>query len=99
MEKKFLINPDSFRAFAYHARGNLSADGTLCQSMAYLIGYKFDDAYVSTELVFPRQESNSNNCKELSMTFILEQTRFANLRHKLYELQAANVIRKCHLFL
>ena len=73
MEKKFLINPDSFRAFAYHARGNLSADGSLCQSMAYLIGYKCDDTYFSTELVFPRQASFSNNCKELGMTLIFQR--------------------------
>ena len=69
MEKKFLINADAFKAFAYHARGNLSPNGTLCQSMAYLIGYKFDETYVSTELVFPRQESRSNNCEELGMKF------------------------------
>ena len=73
MEKKFLIHPDTFRAFAYHARGNLSADGSLCQSMAYLIGYKFDDTYFSTELVFPRQKSFSNNCKELGMTLIFHR--------------------------
>ena len=74
MEIKFLIHPETFRAFAYHARGNLSANGSLCQSMAYLIGYKFDDdTYVSTELVFPRQESYSNNCKELGMTLIFQK--------------------------
>ena len=69
MEKKFLINANAFKAFAYHSRGNLSPNGTLCQSMAYLIGYKFDETYVSTELVFPRQQSYSNNCKELGMEF------------------------------
>ena len=69
MEKKFLINADAFKAFAYHARGNLSSNGTLCQSIAYLIGYKFDETYVSTELVFPMQRSYSNNCKELGMEF------------------------------
>ena len=67
MEKKFMINADAFKAFAYHARGNLSANGTLLQSMAYLIGYKFDETYVSTELIFPRQQSYSNNWKELGM--------------------------------
>jgi hypothetical protein len=78
MEKKFLINPDSFRAFAYHARGNLSADGTLCQSLAYLIGYKFDDTCISTELVFPRQGLYSNNCKELGMTLVFQRTTQRN---------------------
>lgn len=73
MEKKFLINPDCFKAFAFHARGNLSADRVLCQSMAYLIGYKVDDTYVSTELVFPRQESYNNSCKELGMILVLKQ--------------------------
>ena len=85
MEIKFLIHPETFRAFAYHARGNLSANGSLCQSMAYLIGYKFDDdTYVSTELVFPRQESYSNNCKELGMTLCFKRT------NKVCKLKASN---------
>ena len=64
-----VFDHNAFKAFAYHSRGNLSHNGTLCQSMAYLIGYKFDETYVSTELVFPRQQSYTNNCKELGMKF------------------------------
>ena len=84
MEKKFLIHPDSFKAFAYFARGTLFADGRLGQSMAYLIGYKFDDTYFSTELVFPRQASFSNNCKELGMTLYFKRT------NKVCKLKASN---------
>ena len=69
MEKIFMLNVDVFKAFAYHSRGNISTNGTLRQSMAYLIGHKFDNTYVSTELVFPRQQSCSNNCKELGKWF------------------------------
>ena len=85
MEKKFLIHPDSFKAFAYYARGTLFADGRLGQSMAYLIGYKFDDdTYVSTELIIPNQESYSNNCKELGMTLYFKRT------NKVCKLKASN---------
>ena len=85
MEKKFLIHPDSFKAFAYYARGTLFADGSLGQLMAYLIGYKFDDdTYVSTELIIPSQESYSNNCKELGMTLYFKRT------NKVCKLKASN---------
>ena len=65
MEKKFLINEDIFKAFAYYSRGNLDPYGTLRQSLAYVIGYQSANKLIATELVFPRQESFINDCKEL----------------------------------
>ena len=52
-----------FKAFAYYARGNINKLGTLCPSLAYVIGFELAEKLIGTELVFPRQE----NCKELSM--------------------------------
>ena len=63
MEKEFLLNEDIFKAFAYYARGNINKLGTLCPSLAYVIGFELAEKLIGTELVFPRQE----NCKELSM--------------------------------
>ena len=66
MEKKvFKLNDKTFKAFAYYSRGNLDPYGTLRQSLAYVIGYQSANKLIATELVFPRQESFINDCKEL----------------------------------
>ena len=66
MEKKvFKLNDKTFKAFAYYSRGNLNHYGTLRQSLAYVIGYQSENNLIATEVVFPRQESFINSCKEL----------------------------------